>query len=337
MQSLHASGHDTGRFLITQLIDELLDICGEENRIKLEARLSAVLSLYEIRPRQPAAGHPDVIEKSKQFLAAKKLEGCSPITIETYRLNLNIFAENVVAPVGEITTADIRLYLADYEHLKPASISTKLSILKSFFGWLTGEEIITRDPTRKIKPPKKEQRLPKALSIAELEMLREHCETLRERAFLEIFYATGGRLAEVHGLDKKDVDWQDGSARVVGKGDKEREVYLSIRADYHLKKYLKSREDDCPALFVTERRPCRRLSMRGIQREIKAIAARAGMGDKVHPHVLRHTFATLTLNNGAELAVLQQLLGHESPVTTQIYAQVTDERKKQAHKKYLIQ
>jgi integrase/recombinase XerD len=152
-----------------------------------------------------------------------------------------------------------------------------------------------------------------------------------------VFYTTGGRLAEVHGLDKKDVDWQDGSARVVGKGDKERDVYLSIRAEYHLKKYLESRSDDCPVLFITERRPYRRLSKRGIQREIKSIAIRAGIGDKVHPHVLRHTFATLTLNNGAELAVLQQLLGHNSPVTTQVYAQVTDERKKQAHKKYLIQ
>ncbi len=153
----------------------------------------------------------------------------------------------------------------------------------------------------------------------------------------EVFYATGGRLSEVQGLDKKDVDWQDSSARVVGKGDKERDVYLSIRAEYHLKKYLESRSDDCPALFITERRPYRRLSKRGIQREIKSIAIRAGIGDKVHPHVLRHTFATLTLNNGAELAVLQQLLGHNSPVTTQVYAQVTDERKKQAHKKYLIQ
>ena len=87
MQPLCTSGHDTGRFLIEQLVDELLDICGEENRIKLEARLSAVLALYEVRPRRPAAGHPDVIEKAKQFLAAKKLEGCSPTTIKSYKLS----------------------------------------------------------------------------------------------------------------------------------------------------------------------------------------------------------------------------------------------------------
>lgn len=337
MQSLSTSSRDAGYFLIEQLTEELLDICGEENRQKVEARISAVLALYEVRPRQPAAGHPDVIEKVKQFLAAKKLEGYSPITLKSYETDLKIFTENVVKPAAEITTSEIRMYLAEYEHLKPSSLSTKLSILKSFFGWLTEEEIIPRDPTRKIKPPKKEQRLPKALSIEELEILREKCKSLRERAFLEVFYATGGRLDEVHKLDLQDINWQDMSARVIGKGDKEREVYLSIRANYHLKRYLASRDDDCPALFVTERKPIRRVGKRQIQREIKNIAARAGIGNKVHPHVLRHTFATLTLNNGAELAEVQQLLGHNSPVTTQVYAQITEEKKRAAHKKYLIQ
>jgi len=337
MQLSSTSSRDAGYFLIEQLVGELLDICGEENRQKVEARISAVMALYEVKPRQPAAGHPDVIDKVKQFLAAKKLEGYSPVTLKSYELDLKVFTENVVKPVKEITTAEIRSFLASYKHLKPSSLSTKLSVLKSFFGWLTEEEIIPRDPTRKIKPPKQEKRMPKALSIAELEMLREHCETLRERAFIEVFYATGGRLSEVQGLDKKDIDWQNSSTRVIGKGDKERDVFLSIRASYHLKKYLKSRDDTCSALFVTERKPIRRVGKRQIQREIKNIATRAGIGDKVHPHVLRHTFATLMLNNGAELAVLQQLLGHESPTTTQVYAQVTDERKKAAHKKYLIQ
>lgn len=175
------------------------------------------------------------------------------------------------------------------------------------------------------------------MTIEELEMLREHCKTPRERAMLEVFYATGGRLSELQSLDKQDIDWQNGSTRVVGKGDKERDAYLSIRAVYHLKRYLAERQDDCPALFVTERKPYRRLSNRGIQKIFKAIGTRAGLGDKVHPHVLRHTFATLTLNNGAEMAVIQQLLGHASPVATQVYAHVTDTKKRETHRKYLIQ
>lgn len=252
-------------------------------------------------------------------------------------MNLNIFAEKVIIPIKEITTSDIRSYLAGYEHLKPASISTKLSILKSFFGWLTEEEIVPRDPTRKIKAPKKEKRMPKALTIEELEMMREHCETLRERAILEVLYATGCRLSEIQQLDINDIDKRSMSARVIGKGDKEREVYLSFKAMYHLKKYLKEREDNCPALFATERKPYRRLSKRGIQRGVGEIAKKANIQKNCSPHTLRHTFATLTLNNGADITAIQALLGHTSPVTTQIYSSLSNERKHSQYKKYLVQ
>ncbi|MFC0561673.1 tyrosine-type recombinase/integrase [Halalkalibacter alkalisediminis] len=218
-----------------------------------------------------------------------------------------------------------------------STIRKKLSIIKSFFSWLVSEEYIKRDPTTKLKAPKDEYRLPQSLSIQELEMLREACETVRQRAFLEVLYATGCRLSEVHGLNKAYINQQNMSTLVIGKGDKQREVYFSIRAMYHLDKYLKERKDDCEALMITERKPYRRLSKRGIQREIGIIAKRAGLQDKVSPHVLRHTFATLTLNNGAELVAIQELLGHSSPDTTLRYAKITHERKREQHKRYLIQ
>lgn len=229
------------------------------------------------------------------------------------------------------------MYLSIDGTLKMSTIRKKLSILKSFFSWLVSEEYIKRDPTTKLKAPKDEFRLPKSLSIEELEMLREACETVRQRAFLEVLYATGCRLSEVHGLNKSDINQQNMSTLVIGKGDKQREVYFSIRAMYHLNKYLKQREDDCKALMITERKPYRRLSKRGIQREIGMIAQKAGLKDKVSPHVLRHTFATLTLNNGADLVAIQELLGHSSPDTTLRYAKITHERKREQHKKYLIQ
>ncbi|OLS40804.1 hypothetical protein BTR25_07910 [Bacillus sp. MRMR6] len=104
----------------------------------------------------------------------------------------------------------------------------------------------------KLKAPKDEYRLPKSLSIEELEMLRESCDTVRQRAFLEILYATGCRLSEVHGLDKADINLQNMSTVVIGKGDKQREVYFSIRAMYHLGKYIKGRNDNYEALMVTD-------------------------------------------------------------------------------------
>lgn len=168
-------------------------------------------------------------------------------------------------------------------------------------------------------------------------MIRENCKTLRERALVEVLYATGGRLSEIQQLNRQDIDWQGRSAKVIGKGNKEREVYFSPRALYHLRKYLNSRQDEHPALFITQRRPFRRLSRRGIQREIKIIAERAGIKKNVHPHVYRHTFATLTLNNGADLVAVQSLLGHANPGTTQVYAQLTDQRRREQYQRYLVQ
>lgn len=326
-----------GEQLLTQLLGELAALCPDADPVKLKMKIAGILSLYDIRPARMPGGHPDIREKAELFLAAKKLEGLSELTIEGYRLELRIFAESVQKSVDKITTADIRLFLGEFDYLKRSSIAKKLSVLKSFFGWLAEEEILPRDPTRKIKPPKKEQRIPKALTIEELEMLRESCKTPRERALLEILYATGGRLSEIQQLDRDDIDWRGMNTKVIGKGDKERNVFFSFKAMYHLKKYLKTRTDDNPALFITERRPYRRVSNRTIQREIKIIAERAGIKKSVHPHTLRHTFATLTLNNGADISTIQSILGHSSPATTQVYAQVTEERKREQYRKHLVQ
>jgi len=323
-----------------QLISEVVGFISELAPINIEetkSRLSAIVSRYHVVRVELDEVHPDLVEKIEMFLAAKQLEGMSPITLKNYRLQLRIFADRVRKRAEDITTADIRAYLAQYSHQKPSSIAGKLSILKSFFGWLTSEEIIQRNPTMKIKPPKKEKRLPKALSIEELEMLREACQTYRQRALVEVLYATGCRLSEVRNLNRDDVDFATQSARVIGKGNKEREVYFSFKALYHLKKYLMTRLDSEPALFITERRPYRRLSNRAIQREIAIIAKRAGLEKRVSPHTLRHTFATLTLNNGADIVAVQHLLGHADPATTQGYAVLSDEKKREQHRKYLVQ
>lgn len=320
------------------MLDEAMGaILASTDNHDIKEKLAEVFSRYDIKPAALPNGHPDLREKIQLFLAGKRLEGLSELTLKGYALDLRIFSEHVHKATADITTADLRVYLGEFANLKTSSLSGKLSVLKSFFGWLTSEELIPRDPTRKIKPPKKEKRLPKALSIEEIEMIREACKTPRERAMLEVYYATGCRLSEVQQMDRDDIDYQGMSAKVIGKGNKERVVYFSHKAIYHLKKYLMRRADQEPALFITERQPYRRLSPRGIQREVRIIADRSGIKKRIHPHVLRHTFATDLLNNGADLASVQALLGHEDPATTQIYAVVTDERKRQAHKQYHAQ
>ncbi len=325
-----------GEMLISEVvgfISELVPIDVE----KTKSRLSQVISNFHIQRIEQDDVHPDLHDKIKLFLATKKLEGLSLVTLKNYGLELNTFAEYVKKRTEDINAADIRVFLAEFEHLKMSSLSKKLSVLKSFFGWLAAEEILLRDPTARLKPPKKERRMPKALSIEELEMMREACQTNRQRAFLEVMYATGCRLSEVQALNKSDINYQSMSCKVVGKGDKEREVYFSFKAMYHLRKYLMNRTDKEEALMVTERKPHRRVQHRAIQREIEKIAKQAGIQKSVSPHTLRHTFATLTLNNGADIVAVQHLLGHSDPSTTQGYAVLSDERKREQHKKFLVQ
>lgn len=318
---------------ITNLISELVPINVEEVRRKV----ISVVNSYQIKRVVDDEVHPNLSDNINLFLSAKKLEGLSEKTLKNYRIHLNIFAQDVKKHIENITSADIRIHLSKFSHLKMSSLSHKLTILKSFFGWVSVEEIIQRDPTAKLKPPKTEKRLPKSLTIEELELLRESCKTTRQRAFLEVMYATGCRLSEVQRLNIKDINQQSMSCLVIGKGNKQREVYFSFKAQYHLRKYLNERSDNCEALFITERKPLRRLSARSIQTEFKKIASYCGLENKVHPHVMRHTFATLMLNNGAELVAIQELLGHSSSETTLRYARISEERKREQHKKYLVQ
>ena len=319
--------------VVTGYISELVPVDVEKTKNKL----SSLMTNYHVTKVEKHETHPDIKEKIILFLSSKKLEGLSMVTLDGYNLELNLFADKVKKKAENISPADIRIYLGTLDHLKMSTIGRKLSVLKSFFGWLASEDIIPRDPSKKLNPPKEEKRMPKALKIEELEMLREACRTIRQRAFIEVLYASGTRLSELHQLNKQDINQQSMSSSVIGKGNKEREVFLSFKAMFHLNKYIKSRKDLDPALFVTERKPYRRLSKRGIQREISQIAKLAGLENRVSPHVLRHTFATLTLNNGAELAAVQELLGHSSPDTTLRYARITEERKREQHKKYLVQ
>jgi len=320
-----------------ELVKCFAELCPNVDPMQARVRIAGILAMYDIKPAKVYISHPDISEKVKLFLSAKKLEGLSPLTIKSYAIELRVFGNYMQKPIKDITTNDIRKYLGSFEHLKLSSVDRKLSVLKSFFKWLTEEEIILKDPTRKIKPPKKEKRLPKALSIEELEIIRESCKTLRQRALIEVLYATGCRLSEVVNINRDDVDWQNNCVRVIGKGDKERFAPLSVKAIYHLKKYLKSRDDILPAIFITERQPYRRMKNRAVQREINKVGKLAGLKKSLHPHVFRHTLAQNLLDNGADLFVVQSILGHSNPSTTQIYAHASNKHIQEQYKKYHVQ
>jgi integrase/recombinase XerD len=269
------------------------------------------------------------------FESDKRIEGFSPQTLKAYRLQLSLLI-NYFKDV-EITTLDtnqLKEYLAiSGKHLKPASLAHRIRFLKSLFRWSHEEGIIRKNPAAKIKEPKVGKRIPKYLTEREIELLREACHLPIEKAIFELMFSTGCRIGEIVSLEKNHINWSNQSAIVRGKGDKEREVYFNIRCDIWLKRYMDSRTDNNPAIFVTERHP-HIMSVAQMRYIIKRISNRAGINKEIHPHQLRHSYATHLLNNGAPIEVIQSLLGHEKSETTRIYAQLSGRLRKEYYQKY---
>lgn len=326
------------RKFINELVVNIRTLFPDLEETKLMIRVEEVVSNFEVESKSNKQLKDDLIENIKLYISSKRLEGLSELTLADYYRELVMFEYAVGKPTVNIVTADIRQYLASSDGNMASTTGKKLSVIKSFFAWLVDEEIILRNPAARIKQMKQPKRLPKALTAIELEQLREACISLRERAMLEVMYSSGCRLSEVANMKKESIDWSAGSLSVVGKGDKERIVYLNPKAKYHLQKYLDEcsySENECEYLFSTERRPYRQLKNKSIQDIIEKIANRTNIQKKVTPHVFRHTMATLAMENGIELGDLQQLLGHENPGTTLRYAAVSEERKHNAHKRFV--
>lgn len=323
--------------LLNELSMTLENLSPEIDVNKAKARIEELLSNYNIERKSFGEIEKDIDEKVEFFLSAIKLEGFSETTVYDYQLELKMFSEYMSKPLAQVTTPDIRSYLSTHKDIMQSTMGKKLFVLRSFFGWLVKEEYLLKNPTLRISPPKKPERISKGLSIEELEKVRESCETLRQRSILEVAYSSACRLSEIENMNISDINFQEMSMNVIGKGNKERTVYLSEKAMYHLKKYLESRNDDCDALFVTVRKPYRRMLKDSLQREIRLIEQRSKIKSKLTMHILRHSFANLAMSNGIELSDLQAILGHSSPETTMVYAQVSENRKKQAHSRFHVQ
>jgi integrase/recombinase XerC len=241
-----------------------------------------------------------------------------------------------------VTATEVRAYLASLHGLRHAStLGRKLASLRSFFRFQVLEGRCPLDPTDGIPMPKTPSRLPNPLSVDDCATLIEEQSgspvaarsRLRDRAIVELLYGAGIRVGEMAGLDVRDVDLHRGDVRVLGKGGKERIVPLPLAAREALGQYLDARrapgllaEPLFPSLRSSPVDGARRLSTRDFRRIVKARARRVGIADRVHPHRLRHSYATHLLDMGADLREIQELLGHASLSTTQKYTAVSAER-----------
>lgn len=320
----------------TELAKRLVAMVSGDEPITPDA-INGVLKDYTIL-REAEEDRRDLQKRIWQYLGAKRIDGLSQRTLANYRYTLEMFAGRVNKSVSKITTDDIRgyiTYLSEVRGLEDTSLQTHIGVLRAFFGWLLVEEKIKKNPMLKIRSLKIDKKNARqALSSEELERLRDACEGYREKALVEFLVSTGCRLSEVAGLSCEDLNFVDRSVTVHGKGDKDRVVYFSVRAGLMLQAYQRERKGGV-GLFASSKAPYPPLKQRAIQRIIQAISVRAGLENRVHPHLLRHTFATQALNAGMDVTVIQRLLGHENIATTQIYAALAEDVVKHQYNKYV--
>ena len=299
--------------------------------------LNEILKGYTIL-READEEKSDLKKRISYYLGAKRIDGLSPRTLANYKYTLDMFSERVNKSVSKITADDIRgyiSYLSEARGLRETSLQTHISVLRAFFSWLLMEERIKKNPMLKIRSLKLDKKNARqALSVEELERLRDACKGYREKALVEFLVSTGCRLSEVAQLNVADLDFNNRSVTVTGKGNKERPVYFSIRARLMLQEYIKERKGG-EGLFVSSKTPYLPLKPRAIQRIIHGLSVRAGLDARVHPHLLRHTFATHALNSGMDVTAIQPLLGHENISTTQIYAAMNEDVIRHQYNKYV--
>lgn len=246
----------------------------------------------------------------KMFISSKDVEGCSPKTLKYYREVLEKFIKDIDKPIKEATTDEIRHYLTNYREQRGCSLTSIDNIRRvfsSFYKWLEDEDYINKSPIIRIHKIKTLTQVKEAFTDEEIEKMREACKNIRELAIIELLYSTGIRVGELINLNIKDMNFAERSCIVLGKGNKQREVYYDVRTKLHIEEYLKTRNDDNDALFVSRNKPNQRLTSATIELFIRNLG-RALNIEKSHPHRFRRSFASLAIDKGMPIEQVQKLL-----------------------------
>ena len=318
--------------VIKEIIQAMLKDLTNEQLIKLKEVLKEKLSSNSKQTKQKSNE-----EYLQDFLAAKRIEGCSDRTEKYYRMTLATFMNEIQKNIQQVTTEDLRKYLTDYQEKRNSSkvtIDNIRRIFSSFFSWLEDENIIIKSPVRRIHKVKTPNNIKETYSDEELERLRDNCTEIRDLALIDLLASTGMRVGELVRLNRDDIDFEEHECVVLGKGNKERIVYFDARSKLHLKNYLLSRSDNNSALFVSLKKPQKRMSIGGIENRIRQLGREIGI-TKAHPHKFRRTLATNAIDKGMPIEQLQKLLGHERIDTTLHYAMVKQTNVKIAHRRYV--
>ena len=256
---------------------------------------------------------------------------CSPHTLAAYRRDLDAFVDfcrqRSLDGWQQVDDLQVRAFVAGRHRkgLSGTSLQRQLSAIRTLFNYLCRHGRADRNPAQGVPAPRAPKHLPETLSVDQLENLLafpgDDALACRDRAVMELFYGCGLRLSELTGLDLADIDWQQRTLSVTGKGRKQRQVPFGAKAEKALKQWLRHRSavagNEQKALFISRRGT--RISNSSVQQRLKKRALQQGVGLSLHPHMLRHSFASHILESSSDLRAVQELLGHANLSTTQIY------------------
>jgi len=325
--------------LITEIQATMTSLLTQIQLDELRRVLTYSLQNVEITERILPKENEQIGNKAllEVFIAAKRIEGCSEKSLVYYNDTIQKMFIAVKRPIREVSTDDLRVYLAEYQKERNSSkvtIDNMRRIFSSFYSWLEDEDYIFKSPVRRIKKIKTERNIKETFSDEGLELLRDACTEIRDLAMIDLLASTGMRVGELIQLNCEDIDFHERECIVLGKGNSERLVYFDARTKIHLLNYLDSRTDKNAALFVSLSRPYNRLMIGGVESRLKEIGKIADL-QKVHPHKFRRTLATKAIDKGMPIEQVQRLLGHVKIDTTMHYAMVNQTNVKNSHRKYV--
>lgn len=272
----------------------------------------------------------------QKFYATKFIEGLSKRTLKQYCSEVKRFQKVMNVNLVDVTTDQIRGYLAYLmaNGVSRRTVDNERRYLNAFYNWLFEEGIILFSPAKKVKNIKWQKKVLLPFSEEEVEAMREHADSTRDRALIEVLLSTGCRVSEITTARLRWLDIQAGTLLVVGKGSKERIVYLNAASRHWMKKYLKERVDNNDCLFCSLRAPYDPLGKSAIETAIRELGQRCGI-DKAHPHRFRRTAASWASKRGMPIQQIKEMLGHSDIETTMLYAVTDPKAIQQSHEKYL--
>ena len=322
--------------VIKEIEQRMASILNNEQKEKLKEVLLYTFFNIEITNIKDKLTE-DTTDYAKLFISAKRIEGCSERTLNYYETTINNMIEKINKKVNCMETEDLRNYLSKYQsknNCSKVTIDNVRRILSSFFAWLEDEDYIVKSPVRRIHKVKATQTVKETYTDEELEEMRDACTEIRDLAMIDFLASTGVRVGELVNIDKVDVNMQERSCVVLGKGGKEREVYFDARTKIHLQNYLNTRTDNHSALFVSLLKPYERLKISGVEIRLRELGKKTNI-KRIHPHKFRRTMATRAIDKGMPIEQVQVLLGHRKIDTTLQYAMVNQNNVKNSHKRFI--